>query len=73
MKSVILVCEITPELFVVSARGTFGGGYSGLRVSRENIVVTCTRELRRYGTTKEGVEFLGPDWIREQLPEQLRN
>ena len=73
MKSLIQVREITPELFAVSATGTFGGGYSGLLVSRANIVATSTRELRRYGTTKEGVEFVGPDWILEQLPEQLRN
>lgn len=67
MKSIIHCFEVSSDLFEFSATGTFGGGYSGLRTKKEKVVDLCRRELARYGTTKEGVEFVGPKWIREEL------
>ncbi len=67
MKSSITCFEVNPNLFEISATGTFGGGYSGLRTTREKVVDLCRRELARYGTSREGVEFAGPTWIREEL------
>lgn len=67
MQSQVHVWECQPGLFEVSAHGTFGGGYSGLRTTREKVVDLCRHEMARYGTTKEGVEFVGPKWIRDEL------
>ena len=67
MRRPVITClPIGIDLFELNVSGRFGGGYSGLRVSRQKAVAILARDARSYDCGEEPIQVVAPADIKQE-------